>query len=461
MEVKHKREHSRHLLTQLIHSARMVKACLSKFCRSGWRAPACVLLLALSWDGAVRAEPPSRSPVDLKRGELTRLRSEITVSQEAQKRLRQEIRDLNADAAKLKSELVRVAGQARERERKVLDSEKRLEDLLGTEAQISASLVARRGVLSDLLATLQRLDRQPPPALLVHPNDAMKAVRSSMLLAALLPQIRHETGALAASLADLARLRQDIVAGRDMLRAELQTLAEDRQRMDLMIIERRKDVASHRRTMEEERQKAAALAKEASSLADLIARMERDPARQAALDPTDPRTILPHPSTPLPGDPARLAPALAFDQAQGLLPLPVVGSVVRRFGQNDGLGGQEKGMTLATEPLASVLAPCDGWIVYAGPFRSYGQILIIDAGSGYHVVLAGMDKINAELGQFVLTGEPVAFMGSGETRVAGLESAADAAPASMQPALYIEFRKGGNSIDPTPWWAQQSEKVRG
>lgn len=102
-------------------------------------------------------------------------------------------------------------------------------------------------------------------------------------------------------------------------------------------------------------------------------------------------------------------------------------------------------------------APCDGWVVYAGRFRSYGQLLILNAGDGYHVVLAGMDRIDVELGQFVLTGEPVGVMGSQRLASAMVPDAS-----LSQPVLYIEFRKDGASIDPAPWWAaSQDRKVRG
>jgi septal ring factor EnvC (AmiA/AmiB activator) len=96
-------------------------------------------------------------------------------------------------------------------------------------------------------------------------------------------------------------------------------------------------------------------------------------------------------------------------------------------------------------------------VVYAGPFRSYGQLLILNAGDGYHVVLAGMERISVDIGQFVLTGEPVAVMGSGLTQVA-----AAASVGTSQPVLYVEFRKDGTPVDPGPWWAKnESEKVRG
>ncbi|OYY63425.1 MAG: hypothetical protein B7Y61_21855, partial [Rhizobiales bacterium 35-66-30] len=122
-------------------------------------------------------------------------------------------------------------------------------------------------------------------------------------------------------------------------------------------------------------------------------------------------------------------------------------------GAPDGLGSTEKGLTMATRAGAQVAAPSDGWVVYAGPFRSYGQLLIINAGGGYHILMAGMERITVDLGQFVLTGEPVAVMGNGPRA---------ANSASGQPHLYVEFRKDGISIDPAPWWAAtDSQKVRG
>jgi septal ring factor EnvC (AmiA/AmiB activator) len=138
------------------------------------------------------------------------------------------------------------------------------------------------------------------------------------------------------------------------------------------------------------------------------------------------------------------------------VPIPVNGVKIREFGAPDGVGGVEKGLSIATRAGAQVTAPVDGWVVYAGPFRSYGQLLILNAGGGYHILLAGMDRISVDLGQFVLTGEPVAVMGSAS------HIAAILATGSSQPVLYIEFRKDGTPVDPGPWWAAgEGEKVRG
>jgi septal ring factor EnvC (AmiA/AmiB activator) len=152
--------------------------------------------------------------------------------------------------------------------------------------------------------------------------------------------------------------------------------------------------------------------------------------------------------------PDRLKPAMPFEAAKGSLRLPAQGRRVKRFGDVDATGGTVKGISLQTRAEARITAPADGWVVYAGEFRSYGQLLIINAGGGYHVLLAGMSRIDVSLGQFVLAGEPIAVMGNSAAPSQGVDD-------SSRPVLYVEFRKDGRPIDPDPWWAEASEKVQG
>jgi len=114
-------------------------------------------------------------------------------------------------------------------------------------------------------------------------------------------------------------------------------------------------------------------------------------------------------------------------------------------------------VSLATPAGATVSAPADGAVLFCGPYRTYGQLLIIDAGAGYYVLIAGMDRINVVSGEFVLAGEPVGVMGDGLVRMATA-----AAVGAARPVLYIELRKDGTAIDPGPWWAKSDiEKARG
>ena len=146
----------------------------------------------------------------------------------------------------------------------------------------------------------------------------------------------------------------------------------------------------------------------------------------------------------------QLAPAAPFASLRGKLAPPVSGKFVRRFGGKDGNGGVMQGDMVATQSGAIVTSPSDGSVLYAGPFRSYGQLLILNAGDGYHVVLAGMSRISVVSGQAVLAGEPIGAMG--EARVA---SASAEALGNAEAELYVEFRKDGKPVDPSPWWADR------
>jgi septal ring factor EnvC (AmiA/AmiB activator) len=278
-----------------------------------------------------------------------------------------------------------------------------------------------------------------------------------------LPEIRVEADALAGDLADLLRVRKEIADERDRLAQDVAELSNERTRMNLLVEGRQKKEAAAQKALEAENQRAAGLGRQVDNLKDLIGKLEQAldsttrAARAAARAADDEKFITEsRPQLAALKDPGRLAPAIAFDAARGLLPLPVNGVRIRSFGLTDSLGGTEKGLSIATRAAAQVTSPCDGWVVYAGQFRSYGQLLILNAGGGYHVLLAGMERISVDIGQFVLTGEPVAAMGSGS------QTAATVATGFNQPVLYVEFRKDGAPIDPGPWWAKSDgEKVRG
>jgi septal ring factor EnvC (AmiA/AmiB activator) len=143
-------------------------------------------------------------------------------------------------------------------------------------------------------------------------------------------------------------------------------------------------------------------------------------------------------------DTGRLEPAIRFSQAKGKLPLPVAGRQAIRFGEITPLKRASKGVVFETRANARITSPSDGWVVYAGPFRSYGQVLIINGGDGYHVLMAGMTRIDVQLGQFILASEPVGAMGSTPESAGG----------SAKPVLYVEFRKDGKPVDPDPWWSK-------
>lgn len=434
--------------------------------RSGSIFCALALCAALAGAGGVHAQvaPGAGAPVPRPRPaapvNTDALNADIRGAAEFQTQVRAELDSVKGDRAKFTQLLVDTTTRLRAVEQQITDLETRISGLDASAADIRASLMKRRGVLAEVLGALVRMGRNPPPALLMRPDDALDAVRSAILLGALLPEMRVEAETLAADLSDLSRVRTDLANARDTLAGLRTSMEEDRKRLAAYVTERQRRVAEGNTELPVEKAQADAVAKSTGDVHDLVTRLETEvaPSARAAAEaagaaakPAEPGKT----EVAALGNPSRMAPARPFAEAKGLLPLPVAGVRLRDFGAANGLGSTEKGMTFATRAGAQVAAPSDGWVVYAGPFRSYGQLLIINAGGGYHILMAGMERITVDLGQFVLAGEPVAVMGS-------VARSGTTGSASGQPQLYVEFRKDGISIDPAPWWAAtDSQKVRG
>ncbi|MBN9455442.1 MAG: peptidoglycan DD-metalloendopeptidase family protein [Bosea sp.] len=396
--------------------------------------------------------------------ELKAIEQRLAGNREAREKLEGEIAAIRADRAALNKALLDTTARTQAGEQKLGELEKRLALLQSSEAAIRRSLDSRRSLIAEVLAALQRIGRRPPPAVLVRPEDILDAVRASMLLGAVVPDLRQEVEILGTDLAELVRLRNGIAAEKTNIGAEMEQLAAERQRLAALVEARREREAAAAKDVEAQKALGDQLAGRARSMRDFVEKIEKeisvankaaDAARQAIEQETreqrERMTALAF------KDPARLAPKIAFADARGLLSLPVAGSRLRGFGDPDGAGGTTRGISLETRPGALVSAPSDAWVVYAGPFRSFGQLLILNAGGGYYILLAGMQRIDVALNQFVLAGEPVAVMG--ETSEA---AATTVGVGTGQPVLYIEFRKDGVSVDPGPWWTKsQGEKVRG
>lgn len=401
--------------------------------------------------------------------ELEAARASKKSAEEAQAKLKAEISSLGQDRTQLNQQLIDTAANVRTVETKIEEAEARLKTLNGREQETRASLDSRRADIVEVLAALQRAGRRTPPALLVRPEDALQSLRTAMLLGAVVPELRGRAEKIAGELGGLVALRKTIAAERDQLASDRDRVRNDQTRLTALVDERQRQQSSREKDLDAENSRAITLSKQVGDLQGLIAKMEQDlqsaakaaekaaeAAKQAEAKAAANAAANAKPGPATFKDRSRTSPAILFASAKGLLPLPVNGNKIRDFGGSDGVGGVQKGISLASRPGAQVTTPCDGWVVYAGPFRSYGQLLILNAGGGYHVLIAGMERISVNIGQFVLTGEPVATMGS-TSQVASI-----LATNASQPVLYVEFRKDGTPIDPGPWWAaNEGEKVRG
>jgi murein hydrolase activator len=420
---------------------------------------------------APAGQPPANNANVLKQRDqdLSAAMAKQRSSVESQAKLKIEIEALSDDRRKFNQQLIDTAAKIRDVEANIDATQARLQPLDDKQQLFQKSLDERRDTIIEILAALQRIGRQPPPALMVRPEDALQAVRTAITLGAVVPEMRAQADALAGDLADLLAVRKQIVAERDRLGSDIAVLGREQLRMTLLIDQRQKKQTVAEQALDTERAHATDLAHQVDTIKDLIAKLEQDldPATRSKRDSA--RSIendATKPNLAALGDPGRLAPAMAFADMRGRMRFPVNGTRIRDFGGSDGSGGTQKGLSIAARPSAQITAPCDGWVVYAGAFRSYGQLLILNAGGGYHVLLAGMERISVDLGQFVLTGEPVAVMGDASqapgSQVLGSQASVTVTTVPKQPVLYVEFRKDGTPIDPSPWWAtNEGEKVRG
>jgi septal ring factor EnvC (AmiA/AmiB activator) len=392
--------------------------------------------------------------------------------------LAQDIAALAEARAKLNTDLIEAGKQVQASEAKLSETETKLAELTDQVTVIRNSITDRKETIVKMLSAMQRIGRTPPPALVTRRDDALAVVRSAMLLAQVFPELKYQADNLSQELDGMVKLEAGIREQRDTEKRETDRLAAERSRIDTLLEEKKAKLAQSEVELTATRQAAVQQAAEETELNALIARLDEriakaevaqydaEVATEKALRAREQQQALatqgnekvieikPESTTVAFASPARMKPAMPFELTKGTLPLPAQGKRLKRFGEADGVGGTLRGISLQTRGEARIIAPTDGWVVYAGPFRSYGNLLIINAGGGYHVLLAGMGRIDVSLGQFVLAGEPVAVMGAALQAGQGKND-------NSRPVLYVEFRKDGRPIDPGPWWAEASEKVQG
>ena len=290
------------------------------------------------------------------------------------------------------------------------------------EAALALQFEAKRETVAQLLGVLTALDADPGPLLLLHPTGPLGTVRSGMILADVAPALQAEAETLKEDLTDLANLRGLQESAGDQLATGLQQAQDAR----------------------------AALSQAISDRTTLPKRFTEDPeVLQALLDSAD--TL------------EAFAGGLALDaddshdfaQAKGALPLPVLGRLILKPGEADAAGVSRPGMTLATRPLALVTSPWPATIRYRGPLLNYGNVMILEPGGGYLLILAGLDTVYGEVGEVIAAGAPLGLMGGGNAATEGadiLALASDGGGAGRTETLYLELRQAAEPVDPAEWF---------
>lgn len=394
---------------------------------------------------------------------LADVEASISLSKEKADALKREIEDMKGDRAKQNAALIAAAERVKLAETDIAGLEDKLGDLIVQELEVRGRLDGADATISNVLAALERISRNPPPALLVNPSDALGSARSAILMSAILPELQKKADAVMGDLQHLSEIKAEALAQQDKLEANLQILEEEQLRIGTLIAARKQTESLANASLAAEEEEAQALADKASSLKQLIDELTR---RATAVATAADATAKANSGADAPAldqqtiklalaNSSRTEPAVPFAQAKGYLELPSSGVTVVDYGAGDGFGGISRGLSIVTRAEAQVVAPADGWVLFAGNYLNYGQIVILNAGQDYTILLAGLDKVDVNLGQFVMMGEPVGSMGS---QTIGRTVATSAGVS--RPTLYIEMRKNNEPVDPTGWWSASANPTQ-
>ena len=383
------------------------------------------------------------SPEQYSRDELNRLEAERKAAVAKLQALESAETVVKTDLSSLETDLISAAMESRRREEQATASELRLIDLNTRLAKARDELALSERALEDLIATLATSSRHPPPALVVSPDEANRAIRSAIIMGDVAPRLNEMTINLAKEIEELRRLEADVRKENARLDAAEATLALKQVEIEQMAAQKRANFENVSDEAERLRKRVGEIAQEAETLKELLAALEDTAPRAprmkpeivlASTTPSPAKTPVTRAPSPTPTIDPNLKPLGASDL--GGLAQPVTGMVSVGWGDKLPGGEPSQGLYLQPRSEAQVTSPVDGRIEYAEPFRSYGLLLIIATSDGYHVLLSGMGQIYGTPGQTVKTGEPVGRMPARET---------------PPPELYMEIRKDGRPMDPARW----------
>ena len=431
--------------------------------------------------------------------QLRALEKNLEESQAEQKAVTSQANQVQRDLEAIRDDMIATAKDIQDQEHSLTVLENRIAELEVNARTLTNTLGRRDEQMGQVLLALERLALRPQDALTLHPFSPDDAVRSAILLRAAVPHIKSSAQNLQTELADLYQVRRNITNQRERAAAEAADLLAKRQQLETLAAEKETQQAAltSRRSILDER--VTEMAREAQDLRELFEKLaeekrrrdaeerarrekerklaaEREAAQKRAQRPSNQERIVLKPPpgmrasqgeseetevASLPPDAetsaeiaarqARLREQIvtrSFAKARGTMPFPVAGNLTGSYGaaattaESGSL--RARGITIEGRSGAQVVAPFDGIVAFAGPFRGYGRLLIIEHSEGYHTLLAGLGRIDSRVGQLVLAGEPVGVMEDSEAT-----------------SLYVELRRDGQPINPLPWLASRSDKSSG
>ncbi len=349
-----------------------------------------------------------------------------------------------ADEQRLSDASVRAAANLREAENAVTEAAQRVAGLDERRRAAEARLRDRAAAIGPLLPLAERLGLFPAETLLAVPASPEQAIRGLTVLHGLIRTVERQAVELRAELAQVDAAQRALDAALPRLREAQAAQATQSALLDRQLALARATRSRIEDAAADQARRSAAEAVHAETVGAALETMAASRARTQALLEHDAERA----------ERQRRDQALAITrqrQAQIAAPagpgmrqgggavLPVSGPLVRRWGDPTE-AGPAHGLAFRAPPKGRVVAPCAGRVAFAGPFRSYGVLVILDCGAGYHFVLAGLAALDTQPGDTVQPGEPLGTMPDWNPADTG-----------ARPALTVELRYDGRPVDPAPF----------
>lgn len=345
-----------------------------------------------------------------------KIERQLERQKQEQQVLQRQAGEVERELLSTRSKLVKTGETIQQTEKKLLALEERMDVITQRKADLLGQLKHERVSTARVLLALERLRRVPPEALLARPNATLAAAQTSFLLNRIVSQLVIRTKNLQAKLAELNDLTAELKVKRDQTRNMNERLAEEKKSLSHDAKKREKLYASLNEDLKTNEEAMRKIAAEAQSLRDLVYRLDKE-KRTASANTSS--SHVKNAGTRLP--------------SRGRARPPVGGVIVVSYGQPDAFNAPSQGITIESRDKALVVSPMGGIIRFAGDFKNYGQMVIVEHKNGYHSLIAGLQKIDTFVGQSVSAGEPVGLLGRGK---------------DLKSRLYYELRQNGRPVNP-------------
>lgn len=379
--------------------------------------------------------------------DLEKMEQKVQQQSMEHKKLQAQATQINLELTEISREMVRAAKKIQNNEEKLSQMERQLDNLKQELATAEEGFALEDENLIKTLAALQNLALKPTEAILVQPLTPVEIIRSAMLLRETVPYLEENATRIRKELGAIAQKKNMVEKQFEQISKQKRVLEKEHKSMQALVQKKSKMSNMVAIKSEKAKKNVEKLAAQANDLRDLLGKLENErkekqrkelerqrKAEEARL--LSEKNRVETKSTDLIKSTPQVISSniTGFAKAKGTLPLPARGTIITAYGEQMVKGVTAKGITIKTRNQAQVIAPFDGAVLFSGPFRGYGNLIIIEHGEGYLSLLAGLQNMDVDVGQMLLAGEPVGQM-----------------PADGDAKLYVEIRKDNQPIDPLAW----------